>query len=60
VRGEVVEELVEVCGGGWVGGGGVDAETEGDEVQAPVAAGGAVPVDDAGDVAVAGEDVAGW
>ncbi len=45
--------------GSWVGGDGMNAEAEGDQVQAPVAAGGAVPVDDAGDVAVAGEDVCG-
>jgi len=59
VRGDVVEELVEMGGGGRVGGGGVDAEAQGDQVQVPVAARGAVPVDDAGDVAAAGEDVAG-
>ena len=57
--GEGVEQLVEAVGGLGVGGGGVDAEAEGDQVEPPVAAAGAVPVDDAGDAAVAGEEVGG-
>ena len=59
LRGELIEEPVQVPDGGGVGADAMHAETEGDQVQAPVTAGRAVPVDDAGDVAVAGEDVAG-
>lgn len=54
--GEGVEQLVEAVGGLGIGGGGVDAEAEGDQVEPPVAAAAAVPVDDAGDAAVAGEE----
>lgn len=59
MRGEIVEKPVEAAGGLRFGGGGVDAEAKGDQVESPVAAASAVPVDDAGDVAVAGEEVGG-
>jgi hypothetical protein len=55
---EGVEKLVEAAHGLRVRRDGVQAEAEGDQVQAAVAAGRAVPVDDAGDAAAFGADPA--
>jgi hypothetical protein len=59
VRGKAVEDLVEAADGARIGGDGVEAEAEGHQIEAPVAAPGAVPVDDAGDAPAVGQQVGG-